>query len=402
MQDRLKCTSIAISRTNGTKVPSESRAWDAAPRRIVDIEILRAMAIGLVMAQHAYLQLVLNQRWLLNQMVGAPMWCGVDLFFVISGFVITRSLLPGVLSQPNSGLVLARFWLRRVFRLWPAGWTWLLLIFAGSAIFRRPPIFHSWSDNLPSVLAGALGYADYWFPRHFLSHYGPSYPYWSLSLEEQFYALLPPVMLVARGRLWLFAALALAIQLPLRHPILYQFLRNDGLLWGVLIAASPRMLRGAPVAGRALQRIPLGGPIVLAFAIAAMTQLSPGLTDAPRFKFGLLAACAAIPLWLASANLDLFRAGVWQPFLLWLASRSYVLYLSHVPLYLCASALARRIGETNAVLGRHTDLCSVAIALPMLAALAEIIHRTIEKPVRKWGYRHIDRWLWPGGALPEP
>jgi len=365
---------------------------DEQPRaRIADIEILRAVAIALVMAQHAYHQLVFHQQWLLAQMAGAPMSCGVDLFFAVSGFVITRGLLPGVLAQAPRAALLARFWLRRTWRLWPAAWAWLGVILAGSFIFRNPAVFDGPGPNIQAALAGVFAYENIWFPRHFLSPHGPAYPYWSLSLEEQFYALLPPVMLLARRRMWLVAATLLLIQFPLRHGMHYQFFRNDALLWGVLLAAAPPLLRRAPAAARALRKIPLGGPIVLALAIAAMTQLSPPLDSARRFEFGLLGTCAAVPVWLASADLDLFHAGVLQRFMLWLGSRSYVLYLCHVPLYLCVAALSRRIGPVDPLFGAHTDLRNVVIGLPLVAGAAELTHRLVETPCRTWGYRRINQ-----------
>ena len=96
---------------------------------------------------------------------------------------------------------------------------------------------------------------------------------------------------------------------------------------------------------------------------------------------GEIAAAAAVPVWLASANRNLLTAGRLQPALMWLGSRSYALYLCHVPIYQCASAMSRAVGAG------HADLLSVGIALPLLGAAAEGTYRLCEQPLRKLGIR---------------
>ena len=356
--------------------------------RIDDIEVLRALAIVCVLVQHSFWNLVFDVPWLGWLLGRVPLWCGVDLFFVVSGFVITRSLFPALGGAARPGAVLRRFWIQRVFRLWPAAWFWLAFIVLGSLVFRDPPFMGTAALNFWGALAGALAFADLRFGLNgFGKPYGASFPYWSLSLEEQFYLLLPVLMLLTRRWLAAIAVVLLLIQLPLARDRPYFFLRTDGLLWGVLIAASPVLLSiGRSVAARVVA-VPFGGPVVLAMSLAAMTQLSPAFEQSPPFRLGELATAAALPVWLASADRGIFRAGRLQPLALWLGSRSYALYLCHMPMFQCAAALSHWCAATYGLGTAHLERQSVAFGLLLLAAAAEGTYRLVETPMRAFGAR---------------
>lgn len=366
----------------------------AAHQRINDIEVLRAVAIMCVLVQHSLWNLVFNVAWLGRLLRYAPLWCGVDLFFVVSGFVITRSLLPALRIAERPAAVLRRFWIRRAFRLWPAAWCWLAFMLFGSLIFRHPAFMGTPGLNVRGALAAMFAFANVRFGLHgFGVPYGPSFPYWSLSLEEQFYLFLPPMILLARRQLTPVLVLLLLVQLPLPHPRLYFFCRNDGLLWGVLLAASPALMRAAQVAIRHLASVRFGGAAVLLASLGAMTQLSPPFEQSPPYWLGGLAAVAAIPVWLAAADRDVFHTGPLQRPVLWLGSRSYALYLCHMPIYHCAFALARH--SADLLFHMNIDIRSMLIGLPLLLAASEATYRLVETPFRALGTR-LSRW--PVGA----
>ena len=356
--------------------------------RIDDLEVMRALAIVCVLIQHSVWNLVFDVPWLGWFLGHAPLWCGVDLFFVVSGFVITRSLYPALRNAPRPSAVLRRFWMRRVFRLWPAAWFWLAFIVLGSLLFRDPPFMGTVSLDAWGALAGVLAFADLRFGLNGLGKpYGASFPYWSLSLEEQFYVLLPVLILLTRKRLGLGVCVLLLIQLPLAHGRPYFFLRTDGLLWGVLIAASPALLGVSRNVTARMVAIPFGGLVVLALALAAMIQLSPAFEQSPPFRLGELAAVAALPVWLASANRNLFHVGRFQPVALWLGSRSYALYLCHMPMFQCAAALSRWCAATFQLGVVHLERQSVLFGLVLLVAAAESTYHLIETPMRAFGLR---------------
>lgn len=366
---------------------------------IDDIQVLRAVAIACVLVEHSWYNLLFHQEWLTWLLRHVPLWCGVDFFLVISGYVITSSLLPGVLAPVPARQVLARFWIRRAFRIWPAAWLWLALMVLGSLIFTDPPFLGTLELNVKGALAGIFGYANIRFASRPMLPYGASFPYWSLSLEEQFYVLLPPLMLLARRHIGWVALLALAVQFPLPHPRMYFFLRNDGLLWGVVLASMPALARWAAPAATWLARVPLAGLAILTAAIGEMARLSPFFEQSPPYLIGGMAAVAALPVWLASADRDLFAMGKLQPAILWAGSRSYALYLCHVPIYQCAAALSQFIGDGDKVFHAHTDLRSTLIALPVLVAAAELTYRCVEQPLRGVGVRLAGRSRFARGAV---
>jgi peptidoglycan/LPS O-acetylase OafA/YrhL len=130
-------------------------------------------------------------------------WAGVDVFFVLSGFLIT-SILSQEIDRTGT-IDLKRFYLRRALRLTPA--LWVLLAFCGLLIVARPEWRH---DGIRAIFfAGtytmnwnrALGWGPMWKLGHT----------WSLGMEEQFYLVWPAIMLLTRRRLRLAVTLAMVI-----------------------------------------------------------------------------------------------------------------------------------------------------------------------------------------------
>lgn len=164
-------------------------------RRVrTDIQGLRALAVGMVVLYHLWP----------NSLTGG--FVGVDVFFVISGFLITSHILS---RPPSTGRDLALFWLRRVRRLLPVS----LLVLAVTAVATRLVAPASrWEDTAHEIMASALyvqnwvlasGAVDYLAAEHAAS---PVQHFWSLSLEEQFYFVWPLLFLgsawVSRLRGW--------------------------------------------------------------------------------------------------------------------------------------------------------------------------------------------------------
>ena len=159
----------------------------AVPRRaqaprLPGLDLLRATAIGWVLLYHlSVVGLISRQLWIVR--FG---WMGVDLFFVLSGFLIAGQLLrPWARGQrPN----LRRFFARRLLRTVPAYWV-TLAVYALFPILRETPhlqplwVFLSFSQNL------------------FLGDQPNAFSHaWSLSVEEQFYLMLPLVLLLLAMR----------------------------------------------------------------------------------------------------------------------------------------------------------------------------------------------------------
>src|SRR5690606_25196117 len=225
--------------------------------RSLDVELLRALAVIGVVIHHARTDLFTWSSPGLERLgVFFGGWVGVDLFFAISGFVIGRSLLPRLQAAGNNRLdsaqVILAFWIRRAWRLLP--------LLAGAIACRGGGTFGDLRASLEATVAGFLQIANLRFLETFMrSECGASFVYWSLSLEEQFYLLLPIVVLLSRR--WLVPVLLFIViyQLLQERTLAMMMFRCDGMLLGVLLAiwsqhpsyqlARPEFLRSLPLRG---------------------------------------------------------------------------------------------------------------------------------------------------------
>lgn len=167
-------------------------AKTASGRRLrVDIQALRAIAIAAV---------VLNHLWP-TRLTGG--FVGVDVFFVISGFLITAHLF-GELERTGT-VRLRAFYARRIARLLPAALAVLVVTLAAVWLFLPEG---RWELNARQIAASAL-YVENWSLAanavdYFAHDAAPSavQHYWSLSVEEQFYIVWPLILLLATTWLW--------------------------------------------------------------------------------------------------------------------------------------------------------------------------------------------------------
>jgi peptidoglycan/LPS O-acetylase OafA/YrhL len=148
-----------------------------APRRILQLDILRGVAILMVMFCHSiYLR---QPSW--DTMLWRPCWSGVDLFFVLSGFLVSGLLFSEY--RRTSQIRFRRFAVRRALKIYPAFYAVLVLTVAiklthgASWQQMRAPVFHD-LFFVQSYVPGTWGH------------------FWSLSVEEHFYVLLPLALFV--------------------------------------------------------------------------------------------------------------------------------------------------------------------------------------------------------------
>src|SRR5699024_1419272 len=160
----------------------------AAPSRSSfrpELQGLRALAVGLVLLFHLWPQRVSGG------------FVGVDVFFVISGFLITGHLYKEL--APTGTIKVTKFWARRVMRLLPLAFTVLVFSFL-SLLLVLPET--TWGMNTRQILA-SLFYVENWVLAadsvdYMAAENEPSLVqhYWSLSIEEQFYFVLPLILLI--------------------------------------------------------------------------------------------------------------------------------------------------------------------------------------------------------------
>jgi peptidoglycan/LPS O-acetylase OafA/YrhL len=373
--------------------------------KIADIELLRGIAVIFVLIEHTRINLfpwIWGPETRLYFYFG--FWSGVDLFFAISGFVITRSLLPMLeVTSGTAGFFNATlsFWVRRAWRLLPSAWLWLAVILVSAAVFNESGVFWSFRANFEGVIAALLDVANFRIAIVYgRAEPGAAFPYWSLSLEEQFYILLPITLFFAGRRLpYVLAAAILAQFFIIRLGshlsdlgMLLNMLRSDALMMGVLLAIwsrSPtyRLFEPTGLKGRAL-----AGLALLVFLTVSLAAVGgPGLTIV-SFTIGLVALISAVLVFIASYDQNyLMPPGPVKQVMLWVGSRSYALYLIHIPAFFLTREIWFRIEPTGTVFNGTFTLRFALTGFGLLLVLTELNYRFVEIPLRRRGVRIAQR-----------
>ena len=331
-----------------TETAAEQTAGEqGAPRRRdrfrPDIEGLRAVAVVLVLLYHLWPA----------RLTGG--FTGVDVFLVISGFLITAHLVDRV---PRTGRDLGEFWARRIRRLLPAALLVLMATLVASRLFGPET---QWDNTAREVLAATLYLENWQLARtavDYLAAGGAPSPvqhYWSLSVEEQFYLGWPILLLVTawaarrlglRPRRVVFVVLAVVVLLSFLHSVRASeesparaYFVTGTRIWelgvGALLAVGCALL-----AGRQLR--PLGRPDGVARSLLAwlglgailLTALTFGAeTPFPSWRalLPVLGTAAVIAAASASARASPTRLLQLRP-VQWLGGISYSVYLWHWPL----------------------------------------------------------------------
>lgn len=314
---------------------------------------------------------------------------GVDLFFALSGYLITDLLLREV--ERTGTVSLLAFWGRRIRRLLPAlvtmlaGVTLLVWVVESPEMVRTTLADGPWVQlNLVNwhLLAESASYWDRFGAERVFEHL------WSVAVEEQFYLVWPVVLLLvsrgggrADGRVAVAAAVASAVSLVLMIALVDAAdptrvytgtdTRAFSLLLGAMVATRPvRAALARAVAGRA-------GVVsaLLVAGIGAVWLLADGVTSSWLFRGGLfahsLAAALLIGLCVQAPRTPVVRALGWRP-LRWLGLISYSLYLWHWPVIVLLSR--ERIGLDG--WAWTATVCAVSIGLAVLSK------QLVEDPIR--------------------
>ena len=314
-----------------------SRPQDKRFPYLPGIDALRALAVLAVFLYHA------GVGW----MPGG--FLGVDVFFVISGYLIT-SLLLGEYRR-GGHIRLGQFWLRRARRLLPAVGVFIAATMVAAAILEPGRMDQLRGDAIASLLYFANWHFILGHQSYFEQFQTPSLfrHLWSLSVEEQFYLFWPLVFAAGMtlfGRRRLLAGVlagalgSVALAWVLFHPgadasrVYYGTDTHAvGLLAGVALALvwSPLELRGRRVG-------PLVGPLLDAVGVLALGYVVLSFVhvhdyDLALYHGGYLWLALFTAILLACVAHPAARLGrlLGQPPLLWLGLRSYSFYLWHWP-----------------------------------------------------------------------
>ncbi len=345
-----------------------------AVERIPELDGLRGLAVLMVMAYHAFAYEMVREQWegfaRILVLVTNLGWLGVDLFFVLSGFLIT-----GVLLRTRQDVrYLSNFYWRRALRILPLYFLVLLVI------------------GLCYVSAGQFVLLSAFFLANLVSLFGVPLvygPLWSLAVEEHFYLFWPWVVRALTPRHLTWLALTIALSQPLVRGLgfitktdIYYFtwFRLDGLAWGAWLACLFFLSDQPRQVGRKVAIFALGVAMLLLVSAIPFGLLSRQRLIGAMFLFsvaqlvflGLLAAALASQGKAAAGILRLVwlrKCGVW----------SYGLYLIHLMLLQAFDWVAR---QNEWIVRRPAYyLLRAGVALPVAFLVARFSFQYFESPI---------------------
>jgi len=367
-----------------------------------EIEKLRAVAIIYVILWH-YSEMLLAVLGIDQRYYGT--WTGVDLFFCISGYVITKSLFASLGTEGIRDYLLG-FYIKRVFRIWPSAFVCIGAALLVTFLCTKSMGLHFFYDTKKDALPALLNYANFAFFFKSENHGGTLLGiFWSLSLEEQFYLIIPIALWCFRRQLPAFMALLLVLALlqfiQHREPwkVLWWSIRTDGLIYGVLIAIIEcRYNSFFQSVGR---RISSFRPVIVLGLLPALL-ITLGLIGSVYFQRYIqlqtswAGVISAILVFVAALDQGLVLSGTLvSPVLIWIGSRSFGIYLFHNLVLVIIKAINLSKFHVSFNLSSISYYLLVFVTIGCLGGLCELNYRLIEVPLRNLG-RRIAGWHFSG------
>lgn len=351
-------------------------------KRIKELDGIRGLAILLVLAYHYFYNGAVIESPLGNQLLKFLLggWSGVDLFFVLSGFLIVGILI----DTKGSSNYFSTFYIRRALRILPL--YYLLL-----ALFLILPHFVS-NEELFKLSFPFWIYplfAQNFFMINF--DFGTSWlgVTWSLAIEEQFYLLLPLLVLKLNKRRLIHVFICLIAIAPILRVLfdglggyIFTFARSDAILAGGLFAIA---YRDQKIKSFLTQNINL---MIVLFFIFLLG------TGALMLKGGMKIGDAFSHLWLGILYCQLLAICVLRPnkitnlfisnqILIWLGTRSYSIYLFHLPVIILVHQFL--IGRTSPYYSNWFEFFITLLAMFITFLFAELSFRFFESFFLSYG-----------------
>ena len=378
-------------------------------QRLLGLDGLRGIAVLAVIIYHADVSLL----------VGG--FLGVDVFFVLSGFLIT-SLLIDELTRTNT-VDRARFYIRRIRRLMPALFLVLLFSVLVSGLFVLDAAYHVRRD-LPWAITFVLNWSYLFFEQSYFVNISrpPLLQHlWSLSVEEQFYVIWPILMiglfklkvgnLTSRVKIFIASSilaiastawmvyLSVSNGFPIPNDPSRVYFGTDthamGLLVGCAAAAlwrpeklNARLTPDRATAMNGIGLLSLGGLAYFLFFVSELNELLY------RGGFLVLSILTAVLVIVAAHPALKFGSLLGNPVLKWFGDRSYGIYLWHWPIFV----LLR-----SGIDIQWPDPVAFMVKVSIVLVVADLSYRFVEMPIRNGAIgSRLTTWRNAGVPRPQP
>lgn len=392
----------------------------STPKRILELNGLRCIAMLIVIVFHCFMvTLTVQQGSALSHfkfVAGRLTWNGVDLFFVLSGFLMGGILLD---SRHNSYYFL-RFYARRFFRIFPA---YALIIFCSflliGAFHEQATDKYSWlvSQSLP-LNAYVLFVQNFWMSARNTLGPAPLAMTWSLAVQEQFYLTLPFLIRFLSRRQLVIVLIAGVALAPVLRLLIYNFWPNhiaacyvlmpcraDSLLLGVCAALAVRdercqifLAAHRRLLGLLIFVLAGGMGIILRYSqhIWSYRMLSIGWTWIALFFFCVL-------LYALTNQDSLLSKSLRSQLLARISILSYGAFLFHL---LALGVVFSIFRSSPPVIANLGDLALTILGVILAFSISHLTWNYLEKPFIQLGYRltnYLDApsaQLSPSGSRP--
>lgn len=354
-----------------------------------DIQVLRCVALLLAMIHHSPLHEALPSYF-------GHTSTGVDLFFVVSAYLITASLIRSHAGEARRELLVG-YYCRRFFKIMPAAGFWLAVFFVAAVLAT---LVSDRGSGFSSPTAIALEIAqivglvyNYNLADHtaFLGHI------WTLVVQEHFYLLLPFVVLPLYRRRWLplvcvIGIVVVTVTRPYAADIYHMtHARLDALFYGILIALYVEHVRSFLELSDALSSRRFRRVIALVAGALLLLLAGTFAQEVNAITITQASILATLLVLIAALNKDVVLPIPYvRPFLLWIGERSYSIYLSHPLVYYSYNILWQdyyeRMSEFLRVSNGGFAMHALLLFLTSLL-VGHISYHLIEAPSVKFGAR---------------
>lgn len=242
---------------------------------IKSLDGVRAIAILMVMAFHANL---LHFGWM-----------GVELFFVLSGFLITTILWEEKFKEEPLGEKFKRFWIRRSLRIFPLYYGFLLLLGGTHLLFHFPGYYSTYIPYLATYTVNYSRLLPQWQGNPLFTHL------WSLSVEEQFYLFFPLVIFLCPPKAIKLLMLSMLVLSPVVRYALGEYYKGQGLpphvigdavYWNTLSQLDAFFVGGLiPVFSLHRKVNAAGRQVVLSFTVVVFAGIVNYIFSTPEHPF---------------------------------------------------------------------------------------------------------------------